>query len=516
VAFAGLGGVMPRSRRPARVAAPIPLEQTAFVGVRDSLDPSTADPRFAYLLRNVYPEAPAIGGAVVGRPGFVASGLLGSNGRRAVQGSAQYTLNAGNELTVVFVGGYMYRYDWGTSVWILVADLATSHEVSETNRIYCVSLGGYLIISDGTVSPLAWDGTAFTQITNCPALFGPPTIYYAKVVGISAAERRVIVWSDENDPFVGYDSADHAYSWELSQTSDDPLVALKATNAALYFWRARSVGKVVGRIDVEMVTAGTHDDVSTTVGTLSPASVFIAGPWIYFLDADRRPQRIAVGGGLDPDLRALDDAAQTFGALPLVLIGTVCGVHYEAADLALFALGSSGAAALDRVGALDARSGVFAGYWDGFLPRYMGVVRDGSGAPRLLHGDTTGTVYLHARPDGDVWDDAGAAIACEVEGSPLGYDAALEKAFLRIDVSLRSGPSAVTLSYTTPTGASSPLADVPVTASATASDAHVTAGWSGRGRWVRPRVLHAEAGERFGLLGWTVWAQPLAPTPGVR
>src|SRR3989442_776068 len=95
---------------------PLLLTQVSFAGMRDSLDPSTAEPRKAILLENVYPSDTFQAAATVGRPGFQQSGTVLVSGSR-VQGIAQFTRLDGTETTVAVCNGGLYTFNWTTRVW---------------------------------------------------------------------------------------------------------------------------------------------------------------------------------------------------------------------------------------------------------------------------------------------------------------------------------------------------------------------------------------------------------------
>src|SRR2546430_9136670 len=105
--------------------------------------------------------------------------------------------------------------------------------LSTTAAIDAVNFANKLIITDGINTPVAYDGTSFTVLTNCPVLFGPPTVYYAKLFGITASDHHQLVWSEENDPTTGYTAGGFNNAWILGQTKQDAITRLLGTNAAL-------------------------------------------------------------------------------------------------------------------------------------------------------------------------------------------------------------------------------------------------------------------------------------------
>lgn len=151
---------------------------------------------------------------------------------------------------------------------------------------------------------------------------------------------------------------------------------------------------------------------------------------------------------------------------------------------------------------------------------------------RMMHADADGAVYWHGTPADRVRDDAGEAIAHELEGSPSwqgsfpAAPAALEMHFDRLDLSVRASTSRYRLAYRTPYGESAEQlarlrvgvwdesvwdADVwtgPL--GATWQDTHVAVGLRGTGRWLVPIVRHDIRGDQFGVGVLELVAFPVA------
>src|SRR4051812_13386224 len=112
-------------------------------GMRDSLDPASADPSKAFLLQNVYPLDAERGYAVVGRPGFQQAGSQLGGGSRVGQLVYQFTKLAGTEITLCIVGGKLYTFNWGTRVWtesVTAANFATATITLDANaKVYAVT-----------------------------------------------------------------------------------------------------------------------------------------------------------------------------------------------------------------------------------------------------------------------------------------------------------------------------------------------------------------------------------------
>ena len=102
-------------------------------------------------------------------------------------------------------------------------------------NLFAASIADACIVHDGTNTPLrVYDLDTLipssAALSNAPVFYGQPVPYYAKLFAIKAAERNVIVWSEENDPTIGYESTPYSNSWEIGQTDQAPLYALAATN----------------------------------------------------------------------------------------------------------------------------------------------------------------------------------------------------------------------------------------------------------------------------------------------
>ena len=514
----------------------IQLEQMSFDGMVDSLDKQVAGPRKALLLQNVYPQDPEFGGSVVGRPGFrlTEDNQLGSSNNRTTQRTFQFTKLDGTERTVGFVGGKMYTYDWGSRAWTEVTLSGVSLNTSA--KIFCVTFADKLLVNpnDGVNKPWTWDGTTFVSLTNASTIFGEIVIYYAKWFGIKEADRSAFIWSEENDPTTGFEAGGFNNSWTLGQTDQEPLQALYATNAALYYWRARSIGAISGQVTTNFVNTGTRDGVSEDVGTISPAAIVTHKRDIYFLDAEGRPHVIRPGLGVLPIWRA---ARETIAQFPQDQLSKAVAINDTGTNHIVFGVAETlqSNPTIQLAYRYNDQGGiaVFSSVWKGFTFQSMDVVKDGGLAPTIIHGSTDGYLYDHGQPNGSLRDDelkAGTVpIEHVVEGTSLGYDTKEDKIFDRMDASFRMQNSLTDLvfSYTTPGGTSTYSAltisggfDVfgtGVFGTAVFADigleAHQALGMDGYGRWIRPKVVHNKAGEQFGFNGWSIKAFPEGQDP---
>jgi len=496
------------------------FDQAPFDGMRDSLDPTTSDARKALLLQNCYAVPGPDGSEVVGRPGFTVLGAqLGAGATRRVQGFHQYTKVDGTELTVAFCGGLMYTLNWTTRVWTNVALVGVS--LSTTAKVRCVTFADVMVVSDGVNRPWTYDGTTFVDLTNAPVAYGPPTVFYAKLFLIKNADRRTMVWSEENAPNTGYEAGGFANAWTLAQTGSAGLERLLGTNEALYYWRARSTGRITGTVTPDFVSAGTREGVSDTIGTTAPDAVTIYDDIIYFLSADGQPFALPTAGSLIDLWKELRETSPTWPRAQLAKAQSVI-----LTDINAVLIGVPGANQTEMTSyvALRHPASVVMGLWDGWTATAMGVVKDASGNMVFLHGTANGYAYDHGRADGTYWDNAHTAldggptgVAHTVTGTPLGYSVQHEKMWDRLDATFRldTDLTAVQFDYETPRGQRAPLLldltgvgaamwDVSLwdegRFSAGALERQQSIGLAGYGRWMRPRWRHQVLGERLGLV----------------
>lgn len=498
-----------------------------FVGMRDSLDPTSSRPNLATLLQNCYPLDPQFGGAVVGRPGFEQIGTqMGASGVRTGQLVYQFTELNGTEHTVLIVGGQFYTYDWATDTiteTISAANFTSaSITLSTTARCYAVTFADQMIVTDGVNTPWAWDGTSgagLTKLTNAPVAFGAPAVYYAKLFFVKNTERSTLVWSEENQPNTGYEAGNYNNAWTLGQTDQEPLYRLIGTNEALYAFRARSITAISGAVTPDFSTTGTRDGVSEVVGTTAPASVFHHRGLIFFTDADRRPHVIVPGLGASPIWEDFRETSADFNASQVDKAEGYFDPTTEHAVLAFNEISGSRRSAQLIYHTRD-QAPTAAAVFRGYDFDRIGVAKDAAGRPVLVHLDGDGFAYQHGRPDGTIWDDAKAtgteAIEHVVEGPPAGHDLDTEKLWDRLDFTLRmeSDLTDVQVRHSTPRGLSAyqevdltgffSLWDVAVfdtdEFSSDSIERHLPIGILGNGRWLSWEIRHAATGERFGLI----------------
>lgn len=516
----------------ARNARPVAYEQQTFRGMRDSFDPSASRPDLCYVLRNSYPSDHEEGAGVLGRAGCNRTGLGGleqggSGSHRRPQCIGQLTKADGTEVTFRVVGGLLDTYDWSTDTWANVALSGVSLPTS--GKVFWIQYGQAVVFqpNDGANKPFTWDGvTTFVSLTNCPLLWGPLTVYYAKLFGVKWASRITFVWSEENDATIGYDTAPYNNAWDYLQTSSDALYALVGSNEALYIWRERGLSYVLGAVTPDFQSQGTKQGVSETIGTKSPGGMVIHEREVYFLDADARPWCLTFGGGLTP---LWADVAETARRIPRTYLGDCEAADFTPLGFALIGYRGPDGANLNRIYVIDTITKAIAGLWDGWEFQCLGMVKDSTGTKKLMRGSPNGYVYLHGNPDElDIVDDTmnaadGGTLAIyhEVQGPALGYDTKDLKWFDQLDLAAMcySDMTDLTLDYETPKGRSAAALVQSITGAfpvwdvdtwdggdwpSDAVEKHLAYGLANECRWLRPRLRHQALGERFSMTGWTL------------
>jgi hypothetical protein len=517
---------------------PIPKTEArhiSYTGVRDSKDPTTAEPRKASFALNAYPAFAEQGGGYEGRPGFTQLDEILEGGVQLIK---QFSKLDGTEITVIIAGGKFYTVDWVNETvdeTLTAANLSSaSVTLDDTARVYAVEFVDELVLTDGENTPWMWDGTAnggITSLTNAPVAFGPPTIYYAKLMFIKDAERTAFVWSEENQPNTGYEAGGATNVWSLGQSNQEALYLLYGTNEALFYWRARSMGAISGAVDEDFQTTGTHDGLSTTIGTTSPASLVHYAESLYFVDADAHPQRFIIGGGFQVPA-IWHDASETVIRLPRLKLSNIVGQLRPLENVVTFAVTSLGEDENTQQLVFHADRGEFVGVWSGYEAVAQALVKNDSGDPTTIHGDSVGNVYVHGSPSGTLFNDDGVAIRHVLHGSVMYWDPREEKHYSRVDLAfrLKSNLTDVGISIDVPgCGTSDILSPGALTGAlsiwgeavwgeslwSSSLEVHVPIGLDCRGRWVQVKLNHDTLDEQFTFLGWSVIAQSVGSDPNI-
>lgn len=505
-----------------RQPKPVVLQEIGIQRMSDATVPS-GDPSTATMIYNAYPVNPQTSRRIVGRPGVnhintVTAGLG--------QLGFQYRKLNGTIYTVVIVKGLFYTINWATNVLTNISLGAIT--LQTTDKIYATVLADKMIISDGVSKPFTWDGTTFVSMSNCPVLFGQPEIYYAKMFGIIAANPVQIVWSEENDPYTGYDTqtnpatlALYDNQWILGQTSQDRVYVLKATADALYFSRARSWSMITGAVTSTFRSSGTREAVSSTIGCTLPSSCIFRNDEIWFQDRDGYFWYIPVGGQPRPIWEGYRETISGADKDPPATTGgraNLCSmVDWPLIPLVMATVAIvNGNAWRYRILTWNPETKEPQGVWDlptTVEPTHLAAVHDLNELHRvILVLDENGHVMVLGTPQAGPWQDAtyagNVAITHQVTGAELGWTTSQEMDFDYITAMFfGTALTGATIGYTSPTRATSvPQATVNQTALATAAEIRRKVGIRNQGRWIQPTVIHNQINEQFSFLGFEIGA----------
>lgn len=531
---------MPRA--PIRVMPrPEVLIAGPFTGMRDAPEPTTIADGKALLVENMIRVPGPANAGLFSRPGFTVMGAaLGSSGVRTTQAIRTWTNASGVRQTTAIVGGKVYGYTWATETWAEVVTAANlsgvSITLSTTAKVALVPFADGLVVSDGVNVPFWWDGTTgaggLVSMTNCPALYGPPRVYYSKLFGIKASARNTIVWSEEGLPNLGYEAGGYNNAWDNPGGYSDPMTSLAASNEALYIFRERVSLAITGAVSSDFQTAGTRSNISEDVGTLSPWATYETTNGVLIVDADAQPWLVKLGA-TEP-LPLWEDCRQTVRGTPRAVLGTLETVQDDTTWSYLIGSPEVGQTAISAFLCFAQNDFGFVGVhrWPETV-ECVGPVVDGDGVARWAHaGPQDGRLYVHGDLENGPWNDALVSgtqyITQAVVSAALGYDLDRELVVSEIEAAITGDVSSVAVSYETPRGQSTPLNAALTSGSggtfdvsdfdevnwaATTRDKRVRVGVAGRGRWVRVKVAHAEDAEPFGLtlMRVTAFANPGNP-----
>lgn len=367
-------------------------------GVLNASDIPEAYKTKLYDAQNMFISGAESGGGWQLRAPFVlqkAGGALGTAGGRYGQCIFEHIRLDGTIDRYLFVGGKMYEWDGNTpGTYTDITPGAVT--ISATARIYCLTFANMLIVSDGVNKPWQYNpATATATVINYDSVPSAWTAYGRPVVNggalhfivntvAGASLRTDFVWSEPGQPLVGYKQTGYLNTWTLTQTEADPLYALAASNAALYYFRKDSIGAITGVVGPNYQAGATLDSVSTDVGTTTPASVIVAHGAVWFLDELGHPWRFPFGGEPQPIWLQARDAL----APATILTVTAQGFSVNHPDIPMVLMMSAQNQSLtgSTLYAFNATTGDYRGQWDCDGRRTihtMGVLRD-SGNNRSL------------------------------------------------------------------------------------------------------------------------------------
>lgn len=513
---------------------PVVYQELGIRRMSDARSPNP-DPKTASLIYNSYPLNPEAVLEIIGRPGVNHIGT-GSTPGLGQMGFQFRRLN-GTIYTVVIIAGLMYTVNWAGPALVSVA-LPGWLTFQSTDKIYATVLADKLFISDGVRKPVLWDGTTFTDVTNCPILFGQPVVHYAKIHGIVKANPVQIVWSEENDPLTGYDTQINAITgelydnqWVLGQTSQDRLYVLMPVEDALYFSRARSWSMITGPNEDDYRSSGNREAVSSTVGCTLPSCCIFRNDEIWFQDRDGFFWYIPVGGQPVPIWEGYRETIQAADKDPPATVGgraNLCSmVEWPLIPLVMATVAvvnPGGGPWRYRILTWDPTTKECRGVWDlpsTVEPTHLAAVHNASELDRvILAMDEAGHVMSFGTPYAGPWQDqifsGNVAITHQVIGAELGWEETQEKDWESITALFWGQNLTASIGYTTPRRTTS----VPIVAAAAAlaaeSEIRRKVGIRGLGRWLRPEVIHTTINEKFRFLGFEVGSYLSANPPKVK
>lgn len=478
----------------------------------------------------------------VGTGGSVTGTLLATGSFSKVDGTVVTWLLTTAGIWQIVAGAY--------TALVSAANFATaSITLPSTTHYWCVFNNKVAFNpSDGTNKPWTWDGTAgaggLVKLTNAPLAYGKPTVRSAKLFLIEWSARDTIAWSEENDATLGYATAPYTNEWKLSQTGTAPLYAIHGTNDGLYYFRQARIGVIRGDAGPDFVTASTHDAVSQSIGTISPAGVAQADDDLWFSDQFGVPHVLPAGGRPEPvlyEMRSETSVAEPFGFDD---VGWARGsaIHQASVEvLAIPALGpmpyrtvwfhvTAGTPTAGRaflVCHAESRRALawFVPYVGVAFSSYMGLYYDATLARYYPYTIQTSNLTAFQWGDNYTGGDVNISSAAQVGtfrliGSPLGASDLVELQFDRLSfVGSASGASetvSVQLMTSRRDAAATVSAAQTPTIGTSGSLDRITVGLNQNGRWGRPvfTITSATIG-KWHMAGWTLSGYPVAIGPTV-
>lgn len=432
-----------------------------WVGVKDSPDPYDDEPNQLVGATNCYIPDPEGGSGLYARPGMLllnGSNQLGSG----YQGQCVYgEIYSGTVYNFAFCNGKVYRVSTAFGTFTDVTPSGPT--ISTSARIKAIQFAGTLVVTDGVNTP--WIGTnlSSTPITgtninvdgsstafaaNDVTVWGGSLVFMCSTApaGSSLVSGVAAVWSEPNQPTVGYIQSGYTDYWNLIQDGTQPVNCIKGTNVGLYYWRASSIGLLPGPSPYNVTTTSTTDAIATNVGSQSPRSVRQYADYLYFVDSFGKPYRFPLGGRISDDpnestwlwlnMRGAVQAATT--TYPVVTGQMATAEIEQNLGLYIVAIWSPTPSAgtwPTNAYAFDARTGQYVGPWQigtGFNIEQLGTLVDGNKMPYLCSlGSKTvtsssgqgGYLWRLTNTGEGVWKDNSVVPVITATTQRLGYQA---------------------------------------------------------------------------------------------
>jgi len=241
-----------------------------------------------------------------------------------------HTALNGTTINLVIVAGKLLRLGAVTSGPMTITDVTpVGISINSGNGpIPITSLLDNIIVNDGISRPWVGTNLTATPITGTYidydgagvawTAFGQARVWQGSVLFILAAvagvaRRDDISWSEPGLPGTGWQQSGFDNNATMTQTATGPLFGLAATNLALYYFRANSIGAVSGDLFLNFSTNATHDAVSANVGCTAWATIKQAGTSIFFADARGRPYKMISGDAPQPIWEQMRAVTQQHG-----------------------------------------------------------------------------------------------------------------------------------------------------------------------------------------------------------
>lgn len=388
-------------------------------GVRYALDEPYVDAR-QYILTGKNGYFRDAESSWLARPGFTntnPSAQIGTGQR--TQGTTAYVDPTTNTVYRFFaVNGKLYRSDATFTTFTDVSPVGISIDNGATTRVSFVGVGAALVVTDGVNKPWIMSAYASTPVTGTYinydgaggawSTWGEPTIYQDCVMfitktvpaGKNAVPRVSFVWSEPNQPGVGYEQTGYANYWNMIQTATDPLYVIWGTNDGLFAFRQNAIEVAAGTPSINFSSTATRSARGDAVGSVSPWAVAQYKDIIYFLDARGRPWRMSTSGNPEPiweQLTGLTSGQSAAAIDPTIMSYLPVGCIVPELNQYLVGIWSSNAGTSPTPSpsfaqVFDAATGSYGGQW-----QVSGGVNGGIGLDVLdVQIDATGTRVLCA------------------------------------------------------------------------------------------------------------------------
>lgn len=504
-----------------------------FIGVCDSVDPTTAQPNKARQSVNGYRKFGPQGSAFIGRPGTEL--LFGSWGTVVQAAPSYWTTFAGTLLNVGVADGKVITYDFDTNTITTVLSATditgAGGTLSATNRCQMVPFADGLIFNDREHRMLFWDGTphgGLTVLTNAPIAWWI-WVFAGTLFVIDLATQRTMYWSEPGQPNVGYVATvgefTYANAWDNPGGYTEPMTVGIGTNEANYLYRARVALAITGAVASDYATAHTRANLSPLFGTNSPFAVVETPLGILAPDASGQPRLFHYGQSQPLDLS--NDCAEQIRLVPhLALPDALVSIDQETFTVAVILPQPSDSYPTAWL-VFSLENLQYQGTWNyqGAVSS-VGVIVDALGVRRVVHSEAVGgRVVCHGTPVDGPWIDIVQGMVSGIAHTGTGpfqaWDPEVEQLTMRMEVATAAPSTSFGFGYETSRGASALLYQpvgivggsslwgafvwgVDQWGGTLGSGGKIVVGIAGRGRYFSVVWDHSVPGEQFGVTAFRV------------